>query len=464
MLSFALTMTLGAYAEDKPASGDSATVVHIREEVETLRSIEPTYLKGALVASPWSSNWFIQAAGGANAFLGTPLGCNDLFGRMQPTGNVALGKWFTPSIGGRLDYSGVRFNDYANDNRKYQYFRADLLWNVLGNLTWDNDHSQPRWSLIPYAGVGMLHNKDNGYKPFAVSFGVQAQYHLSKRIAITGEVGDMLTMQDFDGYGQAHKFGDHMLTASLGMSISIGKTAWKRAIDARPYITQNEWLYDYAASMCDKNERLRSQHEQDCLAMEQMRKILAIEGVLDKYRHLFDNDAGSELSKGYPTNDYSGLNSLRARMKSRHKDGHPGKVVESVDCSAECGNDSTALSEHYLALLEQGDICLGAPIYFFFELGTSKLLNASQLVNLEEVARIAKKYGLSVQVVGVADRATGTTAINNNLSKSRANFIAEELTKRGLGSGNIHVESDGGIETYTPNEANRHTRIMLYYK
>ncbi len=85
-------------------------------------------------------------------------------------------------------------------------------------------------------------------------------------------------------------------------------------------------------------------------------------------------------------------------------------------------------------------------------------------VNLEEVARIAKKYGLSVQVVGAADRATGTTAINNNLSKSRANFIAEELTKRGLGSGNIHVESDGGIETYTPNEANRHTRIMLYYK
>lgn len=464
MLFFALTMTLGAYAEDKPETGDSATIVHIREGADMLHPIEQTYLKGALVASPWSSNWFIQVAGGADAFLGTPLGCNDLFGRMKPTFNVALGKWFTPYIGGRLEYGGVRFNDYANDSRKYQYYRADLLWNVLGNRAWENAHSRPRWNLIPYVGIGLLHNKDNGHKPLAISFGVQAQYHLSKRMAITGEVGDMLTMQDFDGYGQAHKFGDHLLSASLGLSISIGKIGWKRAVDARPYITQNEWLYDYATSMRGQNERLKSRHEQERLAMEQMRKILAIEGVLDRYGHLFDDDADSLENKGYPKNDYSGLNSLRARMKNRHKDGHPIKVVESADCSAECGNDTIALPENYLTLMEQGDICLGVPIYFFFELGTAKLINNSQLVNLDEVARIARKYDLSVQVIGAADRATGTTVINEHLSKSRADFIAEELIKRGIGNGNIHVESNGGIDTFAPNEANRHTRIMLYYK
>ena len=41
-------------------------------------------------------------------------------------------------------------------------------------------------------------------------------------------------MQDFDGYGKAHRLGDHLLSASLGLSVRIGKTGWKRVIDARP--------------------------------------------------------------------------------------------------------------------------------------------------------------------------------------------------------------------------------------
>ena len=33
------------------------------------------------------------------------------------------------------------------------------------------------------------------------------------------------------------------LLAALGLSVRIGKTGWKRVIDARPYIAQNEWLH-----------------------------------------------------------------------------------------------------------------------------------------------------------------------------------------------------------------------------
>ena len=90
------------------------------------------------------------------------------------------------------------------------------------------------------------------------------------------------------------------------------------------------------------------------------------------------------------------------------------------------------------------------------------MLNRSQLVNLDEVARIAKKYGLKVKVIGAADSATGSETINDNLSRSRARFIAEELMKRGMESGTISQIFDGGIDDYSPNEANRHTRILLY--
>lgn len=462
ILSLALSVSMGAYAEDRFSVLDTATVVQIEDGANLFRPVEPSCLKGALVTSTWSGHWFIQVAGGTTAFLGKPLGCNDLFGRMEPAFHVAVGKWFTPSVGGRLDYGGMQINDYLDNRQKYQYLRADLMWNVLGDRFKNDDQTYHRWSFIPYAGVGMLHNKDNGNKPFAISLGLQVQYHLSRRMAVMAEVGDMLTMQDFDGYGKANTFGDNLLSASLGLSVTLGKTVWKRAVDVRPYMMQNDCLYDYVTSVCEQNDRLRSQHEQDLLVREQLRKILAIEGLLNNYMHLFENDAASYTDDGYPKNDYSGLNSLRARMKNRGNATADSKQIGSDKCLETSGIEKDASSDDYLTLVQSGEICLGAPVYFFFNVGTANLVNASQLTNLEEVARIAKKYGLSVRVVGAADSATGTTAINDNLSKLRAEFIVNELVKYGMESGTISQSYDGGIDDYSPKEANRHTRIMLY--
>lgn len=77
---------------------------------------------------------------------------------------------------------------------------------------------------------------------------------------------------------------------------------------------------------------------------------------------------------------------------------------------------------------------------------------------------MAKKYGLSVTVVGAADAATGNAGVNNTLSASRADYIAMELGKQGLNVGRITKVSKGGISDYTPTEANRHTKVMLYMK
>lgn len=462
ILSLGFALSLGTQARDYHQTEDTTTVVRRLSADEMLRPLKPSYMKGALVTSPWTDNWFVQVAGGTTVFLGKPLGCNDLFGRMKPAFSVSLGKWFTPSVGGRLNYGGMQFNDCNNSSQDFQYLRADFMWNVLGNFYNDDVHTLARWSVIPYVGVGMMHNKENAQKPFAISYGIQGQYHLSPRIAITAEIGNMTTMQDFDGYGKSDRLGDHLLSASLGLSVRIGKTGWKRVIDARPYIVQNEWLSAYAASLSDSNSRYHAQHDRDRQTMEQLRKILAIEGLLDKYGYLFSDDVTSCVTNGYPRNDYSGLNSLRARMRNKKGDGQKAKVVESTSCIEKCDNDTGEAEDDYLSLIQTRKVCIGAPIYFFFELATDRLLNKSQLVNLDEVARIAKKYGLKVKVIGAADSATGSETINDNLSRSRARFIAEELMKRGMESGTISQIFDGGIDDYSPNEANRHTRILLY--
>ena len=74
-----------------------------------LKPVEPTCLEGSFISDGWRSNWFLGVSGGVNAFVGSPLGCEDLFGRMMPALEVQAGKWFTPSVGSRLVYQGLRF-------------------------------------------------------------------------------------------------------------------------------------------------------------------------------------------------------------------------------------------------------------------------------------------------------------------------------------------------------------------
>lgn len=124
----------------------------------------------------------------------------------------------------------------------------------------------------------------------------------------------------------------------------------------------------------------------------------------------------------------------------------------------------TVSDSAYIAMRQSGKRCIGAPVYFFFTLGTVNLTDASQKLNLDELARVAKRYGLVVKVTGAADSATGSTDINDALSESRADFIANELTSRGVPEADIRRKSNGGIDDFAPDEANRHTKVALYFR
>lgn len=470
-----------------------------------LQPMQPAYLDGVITSPPWSGNWFVTLSGGAAAFLGTPLGCDDLFGRVQPTYHVAVGKWFTPAIGTRIDYQGMWLRDSQRANQNYHYVHADLMWNLLGRRY--GRQEQVRWNLSPFLGVGLLHNATLGSNPFAFSYGLQGEYNISRRVSFVMELSGMTTFQDFDGCGKADRLGDNMLTLTAGFSFRLGKVGWKRVVDANPYIRQNDWLIDYANSLAESNRRYASQHEKDTRTLVELKKILEIEGLLDRCSRLFEND--NDKFATFPRNDYSGLNSLRARLKNRDWDGRSPLIdkgtaksgrkkvrdnagtASSCDASGNAGNggntpndgqnndrnqsaseqsdgygnatDSEASYTEYLSLIESGEECIGAPIYFFFTLGTNRLTDASQFVNIDELARVAKKYGLAISVAGAADSATGTPDINNTLSVARADFIVSELLERGIPAERIHTVSNGGIADYTPVEANRHTRVELRF-
>lgn len=271
-----------------------------------------------------------------------------------------------------------------------------------------------------------------------------------------------------------------MLSLTAGFSFHIGKVGWKRAIDPSPYVRRDWWLVDYVNVLSEQNSRYAGQHDKDRRTLAELKKILGIEGLLDTYNYLFDDDGISDGNR-YPKNNYSGLNSLRARLKNKHWDGKSPLERQApngygwadslqhwqdsvpVPGTEQPGNLPDSTLTDYAVLMQSGRECIGAPIFFFFELGTSHLTNTSQLINLDELARVAKKYGLVVKVTGAADSATGTADINDALSVSRAGYIASELSKRGLPSDKITKTGEGGISDYVPTAANRHTRVELFF-
>lgn len=444
---------------------------------ELLQPLEPVYLDNVVEVSPWRGNWFVNVSGGVSAFVGSPLGCGDIFDRTKPALSVSVGKWFTPAIGVRAAFQGLQFKDALFESRNFQHLHADLMWNVLAGISHSKDDF--RWDLVPYVGLGILHNDELDRQPFAVSYGVQGRYRLTDRLHLTAELGCATTFKDFDGMGAGNKWGDRMLSLTAGLSYTIGKKDWKRIVDASPYIERNEQLTGYAHSLRDENERLRQRNGMNARIIVELEKILKLEGLLDKYADMLssmkDNNS-KEKTGGYPKNDYSGLNSLRARLRNAQadKDKHKGDTtfIHSKDTiymvqgkASIYNNGSNSFQDNDTitpSLLMDGKH-IGPPIYFFFVLNTDRLTDHSQLVNLDGIARIAKKHKLRVQIIGAADSATGNDSINNGLSQRRASYMAGQLRERGVDTCMIETVSVGGINDYNPTEANRNACVRLLW-
>lgn len=197
----------------------------------------------------------------------------------------------------------------------------------------------------------------------------------------------------------------------------------------------------------------------------------------------------------HPANNYSGLNSLRARLANRSWNGKSepsaswnmtadgilgaegsmsnGVSPDSTNVDKSLANNPDTGSPHYstyadawkkkyLTSIMGGDSPIGAPVYFFFRIATTTLTDSSQLINLDAIAELANRWHLKVRVVGAADVATGSPDGNLRLSQSRADYIVRQLQARGVPAERIQTLAEGGISTFIPVVANRQCRVELY--
>jgi hypothetical protein len=264
------------------------------------------------------------------------------------------------------------------------------------NLNGVSDHFSTgmKWGIIPYVGVGLLSNIDNGHRPFTFSYGILGQYRLSGRLNLTMELGGTTTFKNFDGYGASRKLGDNLLNLSAGLSFTFGKTGWKRVIDAAPFMAKDDWLQKRLYVLGDSYNQLLKEHNASLETVMELKKILDYEGLLDKYQDRLSKNGNAHLRTKpdkYPKNDYSGLNQLRKRLAEVDRNtcrGNDKSVLYAKDDKGELTkssdineglSDSLAMSKTDISSNETSDINVnlsdflvkydkelsGAPVHFF---------------------------------------------------------------------------------------------------
>jgi len=192
--------------------------------------------------------------------------------------------------------------------------------------------------------------------------------------------------------------------------------------------------------------------------------------------------------QGRPVNNYSGLNSLRARLANpswsgksslfesigtglKFEDGRikplasQGMKEKSEEPIIEYANSSgtdTNNDPPYLKEIGRGEVPVGAPVYVFFKIAGTYVTDSSQLLNIQSAADLAVAENLHVRITGAADSATGSSEKNAALALSRAEHVAKLMKERGVPEDHIEVLSEGGTDGYSPIEANRNCRIEFF--
>lgn len=101
------------------------------------------------------------------------------------------------------------------------------------------------------------------------------------------------------------------------------------------------------------------------------------------------------------------------------------------------------------------------PFSIFFERDSYEFMSRRELVNLNEIAKVAVEKGWKIRLRGSCDSATATAAYNQQLSERRCNTVLAELLKMDVPEDQVIIVPVGGVHELNPTEYDRRVIIEL---
>ena len=320
---------------------------------ENGKTIRHPYLTNGL----WD-NWFVGAGAGVN------FAKNDGLKNTGLAVDVNLGKWVTPCVGLRLGYNGL---NGALDADTYTTIHVDALWNVSNAI---GGYKESRfWDFAPYFHTGVMFEGKG--KELASGFGLLNIVRLSKRLDLT---------LDLRGSAYRRQGPALLCTATVGLSVNLGRTDWTRASEYHNPVDQD--------------------------------KIAAAEAAA----------AALTAANAALATDKANLEKANNALKDEN-----AKLAKAAKEAAENAG-----------LKEVG------PASFYFEIGKTELSakELKHLDFYMQNVLPYVKNGKATVVTGTADSNTGYAKRNEYLSKKRAEYLINLLqTKYGVATENVVVKN-----------------------
>ena len=336
------------------------------------------------------SNWFFSIGGGAEATFGDNDKAGSFGKRISPTLNFAIGKWFTPGLGVRLQYSGLQARGYTYDagadyvkgtqmddgyyKQRFDYMNlhGDVMFNLNALFGGYNQHRV--YEIIPYVGAGFTHNYTKPHREaLSVNAGIINRFRISNAIDINLELSAMGVEDKFDGeVGGDHGY-DGVLSATVGLTYRFPARGFRRPMPQLISQVELAAMQAQLAEMGAANQQL-----QNALVAAQNQPV--------------------------------------------------AEVTETE------------------VIVPDPDI---APRTVFFNIGSAEV-SPREAMNLSYLADQMKQFPNATYTVnGYADSATGTPAFNKELSLKRAQAVVDVLVKQyGIPADRLKVDAGGGVDKF----------------
>ena len=266
----------------------AATAQNTTEVSEVLEVVEIRQDKYAVVTNPFWDNWFVSLGGGATVMFGDYDSAGSFGKRISPTLNVAVGKWFTPGLGLRLQYSGLQAKgavpgdngmNYADGlasaaqlggayyKQKFNYMNlhADAMFNLMALFGGYNPDRV--YELIPYAGFGFTHSYSTPHRhSMSVNGGLINRFRVSDAFDINLELSIAGFEDKFDA-GIGGKGYDGVVSATVGVTYRFAKRGFDKPKPQLISESELALMRDKMNDLAAENKRL-ARELQDCKMAE----------------------------------------------------------------------------------------------------------------------------------------------------------------------------------------------------
>ena len=362
---------IGAYAQDE-------TIIEVQGQ------------KGPYVTNGFWDNWFLSAGGGAQIYFGQSDTYGDLGKRLAPALDISLGKWITPSVGVRFQYSGLKAKGWTHGELPYStgtadsqgYFKekfntmnlhADFLWNISHAI--GGERTDRFWNISPYIGMGLARSNGNGYdkNELAVTVGMLHNWRLSDALDMNIEMKSMFVNQRF-AFTEGSKGVNALGSVTVGLTYKFGKRGFQRASDLVVIEDNTQYVEQIAAL-------------EGMLAKAEQRRLQLMQQLEDR-----QTDLNNEMSEETP-------------------------------------------------------VPVMPDLAIFFEIGKADL-NEKAMINIGYLADMLKQFPEKRYVLfASADKETGTPEFNMELSKKRGDAVYKAMVEKfGVSPEQLRIEAVGSTQ------------------